>query len=261
MKIAACVKITPATDSRISILADGTGIDASGIKWIISPYDQVAIEQAVLLAEANKGTEVVIVTVGDDNAVAQLRAGALAVGGDRAVLVQDAALANSDNLGVAKALAAVLKKEAVDLAFFGKVAVDDDASQVPGMAAELLGWPQVSSASKFELAGSGFTAVRAVGGGMEQEVRGSFPVVITADRDLAVPRYAKLPQIMKAKKKKVDTLSLSDLGLSAGDVAPKVAVSSYALPPSREKVTLLGGSAQEAAAELVRRLRDEAKVL
>lgn len=261
MKIAACVKITPATDSRITILPSGAGIDESGIKWIISPYDQVALERAVLLSEKLKGAEVIVYSVGGTDSAAQIRPNALAVGGTRAVLVQDPALASADNLGIAKVLAAALKKDGVDIALFGKSAVDDDASQVPAMTAELLGWPQVSSASVFDSDGTQFTATRAVGGGMVQEVSGTLPVVISADRSLAEPRYAKLPEVMKAKKKTVDTVNLASLGLTAADVAGKVAASAYAPPQARGKVQILSGSAQEAAAELVRRLRNEAKVL
>lgn len=261
MKIAACAKIVPATDSRIVINGDATGIDASGVKWIVSPYDAIAIEEAVKTKEAHKGSEVVLVTVGDNSTLTQLRPGGLAVGGDRAVLVSDAAAVGADNLGVAKALAAALSSEGMELAFFGKVAGDDDANQVAAMVAELLGWAQVSTVTEFTTDGSTFTASRSIGGGVVQKVTGALPVVITADRGLNEPRYAKLPAIMKAKRKKVKKLSIAKLGLSAADVAPRLELSTYALPPAREACQFIEGDPVQAAAELARRLREEAKVL
>ncbi len=261
MKIAACAKIVPATDTRISIAGGGQGIDESGVKWIVSPYDSMAIEEAVKTKEAHKGSEVVLFTVGGDSTLAQLRPGGLAVGADRAVLITDPAMDEADNLGVAKALAKAIEAEGMELVFCGKLAVDDDAAQVPAMLAELLGWAQVSFVTEFSTDGSTYKATRAIGGGVVQEVSGSLPVVITAERGLNEPRYAKLPAIMKAKRKKVAKLSLAKLGLSAADVAPQVTVSDYALPPAREACQIISGEPAEAAAELARRLRDEAKVI
>ena len=258
MKIAVCAKVTPATDSRIVIRDEGAGIDESGIKWIVSPYDSIAIEKAVQTKEA-LGGEVVLFTVGADSTIATVRAGGLAVGGDRLVLVNDPAVIESDQLGVAKALAAAIEAEGSEIVFCGKVAVDDDAAQVPAMVAELLGWPQVSMVSELSIDGSSFTAKRAVGGGVYQVVEGSLPVVITADRGLAEPRYAKLPAIMKAKRKKIAKKKAGDLGLDG--VTAGVAVSDYALPAARQKVQILEGEPAETAKELARLLREEAKVI
>lgn len=259
MNIGVCVKSTPDTDTRIKIAGNGNGIDENGIKWIMSPYDVFAVEEGVLTKE-KLGGEVILFTVGSADAGKNLTDG-LAVGADRAVHVQDAALVGTDSLGVARALATAIQAESCQLVFCGKQALDDDNVQVPAMVAELLGWVQVSMVKEFSTDGATFTAVRNVGGGVEEVVSGSLPAVITADRGLNNPRYAKLPDIMKAKKKPVAKKDLAALGLSAGDVAPKLTTGSYGLPPSRAKGRILSGDAETAVKELVRLLRDEAKVL
>lgn len=259
MKIGVCTKSTPDTETRIKIRADGEGIDAAGIKWIIGPYDQIALERAVTIKE-KLGGEVVLFTVGGEDAKKNLYDG-LAVGGDRAVQIADPALAAADSLGIARVLAAAVKAEGSEVLFCGKQAIDDDNVQVPAMIAEILGWPHVSFVNTFETDGKTFKASRAVGGGVEEVVEGNLPVVLTADRSLAVPRYAKLPDIMKAKKKPVATKNLAALGLSAADAAPAVKVSKFALPPARAKGRIIPGETPVAVKELVRLLREEAKVL
>lgn len=258
MNIGVCVKVVPDTDTRIKIAGDG--IDESGIKWIVSPYDAFAVEEGAKTKEAHGG-EVVLFSVGSSDWVSQIRASGLAVGGDRAVLVEDDALANTDSLGTARALAKAIEAEGIQVVFTGKQAIDGDNVQVPAMLAELLGWPHVSFVSEFSLDGETFTATRNVGGGVQEVVTGSLPVVITAERGLNSPRYAKLPAIMKAKRKKIDTKSLADLGLSADDVAPAVALSSYGLPPARPAGRKLEGDVDSMVNELVSLLRNEAKVL
>ena len=164
-------------------------------------------------------------------------------------------------IGVARALAAAIKAEGMELVFCGKQAIDDDNVQVPAMLAELLDWPHVSMVVEFKVEGDAFTAVRSVGGGARERVAGKLPVVITADRGMNTPRYAKLPDIMKAKTKKLDTKNLAALGLSAADVAPAVTISAYGYPPARAKGRLIAGDAATQVKELVRLLREEAKVL
>jgi electron transfer flavoprotein beta subunit len=199
--------------------------------------------------------------VSNDSAIAQLRGGGLALGADRATLINDPAALASDSLGVARALAAAITRDECSLVFCGKQAIDDDNVQVPAMMAELLGWAQVSFVNEFETDGSTFKASRSVGSGTIEVVTGDLPVVITADKGLNTPRYAKLPAIMKAKKKPIEKLSLADLGLEAADVAPAVLVSDYGLPPGRPKGRILEGEVDEQVSELVRLLREEAKVI
>jgi electron transfer flavoprotein beta subunit len=260
MKIGVCMKVTPDTDTRIKINASADGIDPAGVKWIVSPYDMFAVEEAIRTKEAHGG-EVVIFSVSNDSAIAQLRGGGLALGADRATLINDPAALASDSLGVARALAAAITRDECSLVFCGKQAIDDDNVQVPAMMAELLGWAQVSFVNEFETDGSTFKASRSVGSGTIEVVTGDLPVVITADKGLNTPRYAKLPAIMKAKKKPIEKLSLADLGLEAADVAPAVLVSDYGLPPGRPKGRILEGEVDEQVSELVRLLREEAKVI
>ena len=150
MKVGVCVKVTPDTDARIKIQADGAGIEKNGIKFIVSPYDAFAVEEGVQIKEAGGG-EVVLFSVGDSSWQSQLRQSGLAVGGDRAVIIQDAALNHTDSLGVARALAAAIQAEECEIVFCGKQAIDDDNVQVPAMLAELLGWPCVSLVNDLSL--------------------------------------------------------------------------------------------------------------
>lgn len=260
MKIGVCIKSTPDTDARIKVKGDGSGIDPAGIKFIISPYDSYALEQGVQTKE-KLGGEVVLYTVGDADVQKNLRDG-LALGADKAVHVNDPAAVASDALGVARSLAAALKADGAELVLTGKQAIDDDNVQVPAMIAEILGWPHVSMVTEFETDGTSFTATRNVGGGVEEVVKGALPAVITADRGLNNPRYAKLPEIMKAKRKPLETRDLAALGLSAADVASRVSLSAFGPPPERPKGRIIeGDSVQAKVSELVRLLRDEAKVL
>jgi electron transfer flavoprotein beta subunit len=252
--------VTPDTDARIKIQADGSGIENAGIKFIVSPYDAFAVEEGVQLKEANGG-DVVLFSVGDSSWQSQLRQSGLAVGGDRAVLVHDPALQNTDSLGVARALAAAIREEECEIVFCGKQAIDDDNVQVPAMLAELLGWPCISIVNDFSVEGGSFTATRTTGGGIEEVVSGSLPVVITTERGLNKPRYAKLPAIMKAKRKPIAEKDLASLGLSAEDVSPAVTFTNYAPPPARPSGRILEGDAATTAKELVRLLREEAKVI
>ena len=257
MKIGVCIKSTPDTDTRIKI--KDNAVDPTGIKWIISPYDAFALEKAVQLKK-KLGGEVVLFTVGDDSVQKNIRDG-LAVGGDRAVHVNDEALANTDSMGIAKALAAAVKEEGIELLFCGKKAVDGDNQQVPAMLAEYLSWLQVTQITEFDAEEGAFTATRAVGGGVEQVVKGALPAVVSAEVGLATPRYAKLPDIMKAKRKKILKKSLADLGLSADDVAAKAVTTSYTLPPARSAGRILSGDRAAVVKELVNLLHNEAKVI
>jgi electron transfer flavoprotein beta subunit len=257
MKVAVCVKSTPDTDTRVKPVGDG--IDPAGIKWIISPYDAFALEQGAATKEKHGG-ECVLFSVGGGDTAKNLRDG-LAVGADRAVQIDDPAMKSTDSLGVARALAAAIRADGSEIAFCGKQAIDDDNVQVPAMLAELLGWPHVSMVVEFAIDGNTFTAVRSVGGGARERVSGALPVVITAERGLNTPRYAKLPDIMKAKSKKLDVKNLAALGLSAADVAPAVSTTKFGPPPERPKGRMIQGDVPTQVKELVRLLREEAKVL
>lgn len=260
MKIGICAKVTPDTEARIKPAAGGEGVDESGHKMVVSPYDSFAIEEAIVTKEKHGG-EVVSFTVGPDSVVTQLRGSCLALGADRAVVINDAAVFNSDALGTAKALAAAIKKDECELVFCGKVAIDHENAQVPAMIAEFLGWSLVSRVTEFSVDGSSFTATRSMDGGVKHVVTGALPAVITTERGLNTPRYAKLPAIMKAKKKPIDMLDLAALGLSADDVAPAVTLSNFSAPPGRPSGRILQGDVADVVKELVSLLRNEAKVI
>ncbi|MEZ4241067.1 MAG: electron transfer flavoprotein subunit beta/FixA family protein [Myxococcota bacterium] len=260
MKVAICAKVTADTDARLKASADGASFEASG-KVVVGPYDAFAAEAAIQAKEKHQA-EVVAFTVGQgDDVLAQIRTGVLALGADKAVMIDDPALANADALGVARALAAAIKNEGCDVVMCGKQAIDDDNVQVPAMVAELLGWAQVSRVIELAFDGSTYTATRAMDGGVREVVTGSLPVLVTAERGLNTPRYAKLPAILKAKSKPVDKPTLEQLGLTADQVAPKVALSGFGPPPERPKGRKIEGDVDTMVSELVRLLREEAKVL
>ncbi len=259
MKVGVCIKSTPDTDTRIKIQGAGEGIDPAGIKWIISPYDSFALEQGAQTRE-KLGGECVLFSVGGGDTQKNLRDG-LAVGADRAVQIDDPALKGADSLVTARVLAAAIKAEGIEIVFTGRQAIDLDNVQVPAMVAELLDWPHVSMVSEFALEGDTWTAVRNVGGGAREKVTGKLPVLVTTDRGLNTPRFAKLPDIMKAKTKKVDVKTASALGLSADDISPAVQLSGFGTPAERSKGKFISGDVATQAKELVRLLREEAKVL
>lgn len=264
MNIAVCAKVTPDTATpKITPNADKSGIDTTGIKWVVSPYDLLATTKAIVLTEQKKAEKVVMFTVGGgENVVSTLRGGALALGAAELVAVDDPAFAKTDALGIARGLAAAIQKTAgISLVLCGKQAVDDDNVQVPAMVAELLGWPLVSFVSSFDVDGDTFKATRNVGGGVEEIVTGKLPVVVSADKGIAEERYAKLPDIMKAKTKPVSSKKLGDLGLTADQVAPAAVTSAYGEPPARPAGRVLKGELPAVLDELVGLLRNEAKVL
>jgi electron transfer flavoprotein beta subunit len=263
MKIGVCLKQVPATDTRIRVNADATAILTDDVKFEINPYDEYALEEALLIKGAGKATEVITFTIGGADADARIRDG-LARGADRAVRIDDPALAGSDSLGIARALAAALKAEGVGLVLAGRQAVDGDSSAVPAMIAELLGFAQVSWVDKLTIEGNGFTAQRAAGGGVREIVAGPLPAVVSTDKGLNTPRYPNLPGIMKAKTKPIAVKKLADLGVDAASVgagAALVTFTNMGLPPARPAGRILGGDTASAVSELVRLLRDEAKVL
>lgn len=263
MKVGVCLKQVPATDTRIRINAEATAILTDDVKFEINPYDEFALEEGLRLKQAGKATEVITFTLAGADADARIRDG-LARGADRAVRIDDPGLAGSDSLGIAKALAAALKAEGVGLVLCGRQAVDGDSGVVPAMVAELLGAAQVSWVDKLTIEGDGFTAQRAAGGGVREIVAGKLPAVVSCDKGLNEPRYATLPGIMKAKTKPIAVKKLADLGLSGGDVGGGAALVTHTAmgqPPARPAGRMISGDAASAVSELVRLLRDEAKVI
>lgn len=263
MKVGVCLKQVPDTDTRIRVNAAGTGIETADVKWVINPYDEYALEMALRLKDAKKATEVVIFTIGDASWEQRIRDG-LARGADRAVRLDDAAFAGSDALGKARILAAAAKGEGIELLCCGRQAIDDDQGSVAGMIAEVLGWNQVSWVDKVEVDGGSFTAARAAGGGAKEIVSGALPAVVTVDKLDKEPRYATLPGIMAAKRKPIAVKDGAAIGVDAGTVgagAALVVESGMGLPPARPAGRILSGEPAAVAAELVRLLREEAKVI
>ncbi len=261
MKIGVCLKQVPATDTRIKINADATGIVTDEVKWEINPYDEFALEAALQLKEQKVASEVVLFTIGDKNTEQRIRDG-LARGADRAIRIEDAALEGTDSLGIGRALAAALKKEDIGLVLCGKQGVDGDNSQVPAIIAESMDCALISVVETLEGDAEGVTASRAMGGGSTHVVKAAYPAVVTADKGLNTPRFASLKGIMMAKRKKIEVLSAGDLGLDAAALAPVVVESNYSLPPDRPAGRIIDGASPEAKVqELVRLLRDEAKVI
>ncbi len=251
MKILVTVKRVPDPETVIKIAADGAGIATDNIKWVINPFDEIAIEEALRLKEKVSGTEVVLASIGQKAAQEQLRTG-LAMGADRAILVlSDQAL---EPLAVARVLQKLVDTEKPDLVVMGKQAIDDDSNAAGQMLAELLGWPQATFASKVELAGDAKSAkvTREVDGGLET-IAVPLPAVVTADLRLNEPRYASLPGIMKARKKEMKEIPVADLGI---DVAPRTRIVKLETPPKRS-----GGRKVGSVQELVQMLHNEAKVI
>ena len=249
MKIIVCIKRVIDYNVKVRVKPDGTGVETANVKMSMNPFDEIAVEEAVRLKEKGIATEVVAVSCGAATCQETLRT-ALALGADRAILVQtDAEL---QPLAVAKLLRAVAQKEAPQLVILGKQAIDDDASQTGQMLAALLDWPQATFASKIDIAGAIATVKREVDGGLET-LEVTLPAVVTTDLRLNEPRYATLPNIMKAKKKPLDTLTPEALGV---DIAPRIVTVKVTEPAKRR-----GGGRVADVRELVAKLRNEAKVL
>ncbi|RMD84081.1 MAG: electron transfer flavoprotein subunit beta/FixA family protein [Candidatus Dadabacteria bacterium] len=250
MKILVTVKRVPDAETTIKVNPEGTGIVESGIKWVVNPFDEYAIEEALRIKEAQGDVEVVLCSVGVPESQEQLRTG-LAMGADRAILVTADA---PDGWAVARILTKIVEKENPDLVIMGKQAIDDDANVVGQLLAQLLGWPQATFISKLTLADGNASAecVREVDGGLET-VRIPLPAVVTADLRLNEPRYASLPGIMKARKKPLEQIDAASLGV---DLTPRLRIKSMAPPPERA-----AGRIVESVDELVAALQNEAKVL
>jgi electron transfer flavoprotein beta subunit len=259
MKIVVCLKQVADTETRVQIAPEGDRIAEGTINWIVSPYDEFAIEEALKIKEAKSG-EVVLVTVGPERAQSALRTG-LAMGADSAVHVKDSLLDVADTLATARALAGAIKTlEPVDLILCGQQGVGGDNSQIPGLLAELLDLPQVTVAVKIDVQDTSAIVEREIEGAHETWET-ALPAVISTQKGLNEPRYANLKGIMAAKKKPLAVLDAAAVGLDAAAAAPRVKITAMELPPPRPKVRMIEGDADGQAKELVRLLHEEAKVI
>lgn len=254
MKILVPVKRAVDYSVKIRVKADGTGVDLNNVKMSMNPFDEIAIEEATRLKEAGKATEIVVVTIGPDKAQDVIRT-AMAIGADRGILVQTDAptdIGGVEPLAVAKILKGIVDAEKPDLIIMGKQSIDDDSNQTGQMLAALLGWAQGTFASKVELADGSINVTREVDGGLET-VSLKLPAIVTTDLRLNEPRYASLPNIMKAKKKDLAVTKPEDYGVS---ITPRLSVIKVAEPPKRQ-----GGGKVSSVDELIDKLKNEAKVI
>jgi electron transfer flavoprotein beta subunit len=249
MKILVCVKRVVDANVKISVKADGSGVELANLKMAMNPFDEIAVEEAVRLRESGKADESVVVSLGVKACQETLRT-ALAMGLDRGVLVQSNA--ELQPLAVAKLLAEVVSREKPDLIIMGKQAIDDDNNQTGQMLAALLGWGQGTFASKVDVSDGEIEVTREIDGGLETLAL-QLPAVVTADLRLNEPRYVKLPNIMKAKKKPLDVISVEELGV---DTAPRLKTLKVEEPAARS-----GGVKVADVTELVDKLRNEARVI
>jgi electron transfer flavoprotein beta subunit len=249
MKVLVAVKRVIDYNVKIRVKADNTGVETANVKMSMNPFDEIAVEEAIRMKEKGQATEIIAFSAGPAQCQETIRT-ALAMGADRGVLVQtDAEL---QPLAVAKLMKAVVDKEQPGLVIVGKQAIDDDSNQTGQMLAALLGWSQATFASKLEVDGADFKVTREVDGGL-QTVKLKGPAIVTTDLRLNEPRYASLPNIMKAKKKPIDDKNASDYGV---DLTPHLEVLKTAEPPGRK-----GGVKVKDVAELVSKLKTEAGVL
>jgi len=249
MKVLVAVKRVIDYNVKVRVKADQTGVELANVKMSMNPFDEICVEEAVRMKEARTAEEVVAVSIGVTQAQETIRT-ALAMGADRGIHVE--AEQDIEPLAVAKLFKAIVDKEQPGLVILGKQAIDDDSSQTGQMLAALLGWPQATFVSKLELADGGLSATREVDGGLET-IKLTLPAIVTTDLRLNEPRYASLPNIMKAKKKPLDSMSPGDLGI---DVGARLTVVKVEDPPARDagvKVADVG--------ELVDKLKNEAKVI
>jgi electron transfer flavoprotein beta subunit len=249
MKILVPVKRVVDYNVKIRVKADGSGVDLANVKFSMNPFDEIAVEEAIRLKEAGKASEVVLVSIGPAQAAETIRAG-LAMGADRAILIKTDV--SPEPLGVAKLLAKVAAQENPGLIILGKQAIDDDSNQTGQMLAALLGWGQGTFASKVELNSDSVDVTREIDGGL-QTVSLKLPAVVTTDLRLNEPRYASLPNIIKAKKKEVAEKTPADYGV---DISPRLEVLKTSEPATRK-----GGVKVGSVAELVTKLKNEAGVL
>ncbi len=254
MKILVPIKRVVDYNVKIRVKSDGSGVDLANVKMSVNPFDEIAVEEAVRLKESGKASEIIVVTIGPEKAQEQIRT-AMAIGADRGILVKTddpIDLGGVEPLAVAKTLKAIVEKESPDLVIMGKQSIDDDSNQTGQMLSALLGWSQGTFASKLEINGDEINVTREIDGGLET-LSVKAPAIITTDLRLNEPRFAKLPDIMKAKKKQLDVMEPSDLGV---DYTPRLTVIDVSDPPVRQ-----GGVKVPDVDALIDKLKNEAKVI
>lgn len=263
MKILVLLKQTPDTEAQIKISSDQTQIDKSGIKYVINPYDEYAIEEALQLKSKKGSGEVVVVSFADDS-VKERMLKALAMGADRALHIKNDNCSNADSLTVSKILAQAIKEENPDIVFCGKQGIDDDNMHVPVMVAELLSWPHVNVTNKLEYNDTKIKASREVEGGQVESFEVTLPAIIGAHKSLNTPRYASLPGIMKAKRKPFKQKTLADIGLDTEELKNNIQTTTikYSLPPKKPEGKIFKDEDLDVMVnKVVTHLRNEAKIL
>ena len=257
MNIVVCIKQTFDTEARITIGANGK-IDSAGVKLVINPYDEFAIEEALKLRE-KFGGEVTLVSAGGEKAQEALRTG-FAMGADKGVLVTDPALEEADEWGIAEVIAKVISELPYDIILSGRIAIDDASGQVAIRVADALGIPSVSSILSLDVEDGKATVKREIDGGTEI-IEVGLPAFLTAQKGLNVPRLPNMAGIMKAKSKELKKLALADIGLDPAGLPGKMGVKKFSLPTPRSGGKVISGEAAASAKELTRLLREEAKVI
>lgn len=258
MKIFVCIKQVPDAEAKIKFTSDLGGIDPTGIKWVINPYDEYAVEESIKIRDANPGSQVFVITLGPKTRAGEALRTALAMGADEGILID--AQDTTDAYSTAKALAAAIKAEGgADLLLTGKLSVDDNGSSVGQMLAEQLNVPHAMVVSKITQTPEHFVAERDVDGGSKEIIQIKTPAVLGANKGLNTPRFASLPGIMKAKKKVLKEYEISALGITVTD--QKIKYSNLTFPADKAPVKLLAGDSKTQVHELAKLLRDEAKVL
>jgi electron transfer flavoprotein beta subunit len=262
VKIGVCIKQVPDTASKIRIKEDKSGIAEDGLKFVIGPYDEYAVEEALRTKEKSAGSEVVALSVGPKRTQEALRS-ALAMGCDRAIHINAEGKSGLDSLSVARLLATRVKVEGLELVFTGRHATDDDNAQVTQMMAEFLNWPHVTVVSKFALEADGKKArvERDIDGGSREVWEVELPAVFAASKGLNEPRYASLKGIMQAKSKPLMDVPIAQVGVAEAELSPKVMWANFEPPPERAQGKLYKDDPAKAVAEVVKLLRSEAKVI
>ncbi len=261
MNIVVLCKQVPDTKSKIKLLPDGSGFETKDIKWVLDPYDEYAVEEALKIKEAGKAEKVIAINAGPKRSADALLT-ALAMGADEAVHIEDDVFDNTDGFAVAKALTAAIKELDYGLILCGKQAVDDDMGAVPAMLAELLDIGQMTVISKVEIDGDTVKSTREIEGGAKEILQGQMPVLISATKGINEPRYASLPGIMKAKRKPMTKKSAADVGFAAEDVKTKVL--GWSVPEERAADKVFTGNADDLSdrvAQVAKLLREEAKII
>jgi len=263
MKILVLLKQTPDTEAKIQLSSDSKSVETNGIKYIVNPYDEFAVEEALQIKAKAGDCEVVVASFGDAGTKDRILKG-LAMGADRGLLISNEGLENADSLAISKVLAGVIKSESPDLVLCGKQGIDEDNMHVGVMTAELVGWPHVNVVTKLSIEGGSATVEREVEGGQVEVYEVKLPAIFGAHKSLNTPRYASLPGIMKAKKKPFDAKTVGDVGVDLNEVKGSIrtSVESFKYPAEKPAGKLFKDEPIDAmVAKVVKLLREEAKVI